>query len=82
MTDPNNGKVTLAVLGEKMDNVQDLLQAHCDRGVIGHKDHEDRIRANEAQLVRLDQRFGWLAGILGVLQVGLIAVVTWLGLQG
>ena len=82
MTDPNNGKVTLAVLGEKMDNVQKLLKAHCDDGKVGYQDHEDRLRANEVQLAGLNQRFGWLASILGVLQAGLIAVVTWLGLQG
>ena len=82
MTDPNNGKVTLAVLWEKMDNVQDLLQAHIDDGKVDFKDHEERIRMTEGKLISLDQRFGWLAGILGVLQAGLIAVVTWLGLQG
>lgn len=73
---PDN--VTLAVLWEKTDNVQKLLQTQIDDG----KEDHDRIRVNEIQIVRLDQRLKNTTGILGTLQIIGIGIVTWLGLKG
>ena len=92
MPDDNNGRITLAVLGEKLDatellmvtkidNVKSLLVAQIDLNTVSHLDHEDRIRVVENKVTTLDQRVGHLTGIFGVLQGSLIAVVTWLGLK-
>ncbi len=74
---PDNNAV-ISVLGAKMDHVQKTLDSVIEDG----EKLEIRIRANEVQLVGLNQRFGWVAGILGSLQVVTISIATWLGLKG
>jgi len=54
-----NGKVTLAVLGTKLDNILEQLKEY-------NKDAEDRearIRVLERQVGRLEERQGIIAGL-------------------
>lgn len=81
MTDDNSQKITLAVLGNKLDNIQGLLQTHIDDDHERYKDHENRIRYTEQELVRLDQRLTHTTGILAALQVVFVGIGTWLGLK-
>ena len=82
MTDPNNGKVTLAVIGEKMDNVEQLLREHLKDCKVTVKNYDVRIRSNELKMASLDQRIGVTTGILGTLQILGMGIATWLGLKG
>jgi len=81
MTGSVEGQVTLAVLGEKMDNVEKMLQAYCQTQNLVTRDHESRIKSNEMELVRLGQRMGTTTSILGALQILGMAIATWLGLR-
>lgn len=70
-TDP--ASVTLAVLGEKIDNLSQIMVIgfkRCDKNI---DDHEDRIRDNERAIVKsttllaaLNLFVGFIASIIGV----------------
>ena len=74
-------EVTLAVLGEKMDNLTGRVEEQILLVRIGHKDHEDRIRSVEDEVADQGHRVRQLTGIFGALQGALIAVIAWLGLR-
>ncbi len=69
--DPSS--VTLAVLGEKIDNLSQIMVIgfnRCDKKI---DDHEDRIRDNERAIVKsttllmaLNLFIGFIASIIGV----------------
>jgi len=56
MPDTENGRVTLAVLGEKLDHIEALLSAHIDDDRAWHQDHEKRIRHLETRIVTVEQK--------------------------
>ena len=74
-------EVTLGVLGEKMDAMQLLLREHIALDRVGHKNHDERIRVTETRIAVIDQQLKHSTRIMGVLQAGVIAVVTWLGVR-
>jgi len=80
-SDNNNGRVTLAVLGEKMDNLSSLLATHITDEGETRKDHETRIRYTEQEVARLGQRQKQATGILASIQFAVIGAATWLGLR-
>ena len=81
MADTSDGRVTLAVLGEKMDNLQSLLQTHIGEDGKTQEDHETRIRYTEKEITRLGQQQRQATGILASIQLVVIGAATWLGLR-
>ena len=79
MPDTDDGRITLAVLGEKLDNIERLLAAHIDDGKVNHMDHETRIRHNETAITRLDQRQRQATGVLAFIQLIVGGVAAWFG---
>ena len=59
MADTTNGRVTLAVLGTKMDMLTAKLDEHCDL----HRDLDVRLREVEIEQGAQKVRAGVLAGI-------------------
>jgi len=77
--DPANNRVTLAVLGTKMDNLSELLQTHIANDRVAWRDHEDRILKNTQEAITMKQRMRTTTGLLGGLQLVLASISTWLG---
>jgi len=76
-SDDGNGRVTMAVLGTKLDTVIAKLD---DLGRMQASDH-DRIGNLEGELRRTNDRVSaWQAG-QGALSVVLSALATWLGVR-
>jgi len=76
-----NGRVTMAVLGTKMDGLTKLLETHIEIDSDSRKNHEDRILANTMEVVRLDQRMKLIAGALVGLQVIGNGIAAFLGVR-
>ena len=81
MTDSDNGRVTLAVLGEKMDNIERLFTTHIDDDREFNRDHEKRIRSNETAITRLGERQRQTVGALAFIQLVVGGVAAWLGIR-
>lgn len=81
MTESANGRVTLAVLGEKLDNIEKLFMAHAEDDREYRRDHEDRIRSNETAITRLDQRQRQTTGVLAFIQLIIGSMAAWLGMR-
>ena len=81
MPDSDNGRVTLAVLGEKLDNIEQLFRMHIEDDRAQHKDHEGRIRHNETAITRLDQRQRQTTGVLAFIQLVVGGVAAWFGMR-
>jgi len=77
MTDSDNGRVTLAVLGEKLDNIERLFTTHIDDG----KELEKRVRSNETAITRLGERQRQTMGVLAFIQLVVGGVAAWLGIR-
>ena len=81
MPDSDNGRVTLAVLGEKLDNIERLFEKHMSDDRRLHIDHEGRIRHNETAITRLDQRQRQTTGVLAFIQLIVGGVAAWFGMR-
>jgi len=81
MLDSDNGRVTLAVLGEKLDNIERLFETHMSDDRRLHTDHEGRIRHNETAITQLDQRQRQTTGVLAFIQLIVGGVAAWFGMR-
>jgi len=81
MTDSDNGRVTLAVLGEKLDNIERLFTTHIDDDKELNRDREKRIRSNETAITRLGERQRQTMGVLAFIQLVVGGVAAWLGIR-
>ncbi len=71
----SNGRVTMAVLATKLDNIQELLKTKCTEQDVDH----DRISTLEGEVKRVNDRVsGWAAIQTGVAVV-LSTVAGYLG---
>lgn len=68
----NNGKVTLAVLSEKIDSLTGLVRERLE-------DHEDRLRDVERTSSANSQKLGLFAGAQAAFSVLVAAVAGWIG---
>ena len=59
MPDTDNGRITLAVLSTKLDNILEQLKTYGRDA----DDHEARIRCLEKQMNRVEERQGIMAGL-------------------
>jgi len=80
-TDGNNGRVTMAILGTKMDGLTKLLETHIEIDRQSQEKRDDRIRANEMGVVRLDQRMKLITGALVGLQMIGSTIAAFLGIR-
>ena len=75
---PDNGKVTMAILGVKVDNLASTVERYhaelCREMRERDKDHEDRIRALEAA----GRKSGWLdlGAYLVAIGAGIAGAIT------
>ena len=81
MPDSDNGRITLAVLGEKLDNIERLLAMRIGENKEHYIDHEGRIRHNETAITRLDQRQRQTTGVLAFIQLIVGGVAAWFGMR-
>ena len=81
--DTDNGRVTLAVLGERMlglDEKIDRLDTKFDKHCDSHGDIDVRLRGAEQAVVRLNEQQGTLARwtvALGVISPAAAGVLAW-----
>ena len=76
-----NGRVTLAVLGTKMDNVTKLLEAHIEIDRDSREKHADRISANTTEVARLGERMKLITwGLVGLQAIG-STIAAFLGVR-
>jgi len=71
----------VALLDQKMDAVQLVVKEHIGLYREDRKEHAKRIRETEEKVAVIDQRLTHTRGIFGVLQAGMIAAMTWLGVR-
>lgn len=80
--DNGNGKVTMAILGEKLDNIKEMLARTCER------QDEDRTRLGiverditriDGEINRVQDRQSALAVAQGILSAVLSAIAGWFG---
>ena len=62
MPNTDNGRVTLAVLGEKVDNLDAIIREYCKTSHNNHEDHEKRVRDLEKQATTNEVQHKLLAG--------------------
>ena len=80
MPDENgNGRVTMALLGQKLDTLSEDLQEWREEVRRCTQDHEARLRALERQVVQNSQRLGTWAGIQATFTAIAATVAGWLG---
>jgi hypothetical protein len=74
-----SGRVTLAVLSTKLDNLAAMLADHVSRDHEAQRDMETRVRCNEHAITELKQAHRTMTGILSGIQAIVAAVAVWLG---
>ena len=79
MPDTPEGRITLAVIQEQLSTIRREMNEGFDRIDSCNKDHEDRIRAVEQAVIKLEQRIPVITGLLGTLPLIGSAVAAWLG---
>lgn len=81
MADGSGVRAEIAALTAEVralrDEVRQMRSDLCGR--IGN--HEERLRAAEGDLIRLDQRMGVWAGLLMALNLLASSVAAWLGIR-
>jgi len=75
--DNGNQRVTIAVLGQKIDAVRDDLREYARR----QEEHDRRLRAVEQEQARVRERIGLVAGVQAFVSLILSALAAWLGVQ-
>ena len=76
MPNTDNGRVTLAVLGEKVDNLDAIIREYCQTSYNNHEDHEKRVRTLEKQATTNDVQHKYRMWGQGVFTVALTAFRT------
>lgn len=77
--DSSNGRVTLARLGDKVDNLTSLVREWREEDRATHRDHEGRIRCLEERATRADEQLKTRTGLLAGLSVLVSAAATAIG---
>jgi hypothetical protein len=73
--------VPRGVLWYKIDALQKTVEKHTRLDREDRKELEERVRKTEAAIAVIDQRLTHTRGIFGVLQLSMMAVMTWLGVN-
>jgi len=81
MPDTPQGRIDLAVLGEKMDNMLAMLKKHISSDEKARADHEERLRILERNSAKMEQRLNVQTGILGTLTVLGSSIAAYLGVK-
>ena len=81
MTNMENGRVTTAILGEKLDNVIQLLESHIGDEKDRYYDHEKRIRLLAENQTIIKERQNVLTGLQGLISVVLSSIATYIGIR-
>lgn len=76
--DDDNGKVTLALIGAKLDTLLERIERLCET----MEDHDQRIRSLEQSSVRQEERLSLFAGGLAFLQLVSSSIAAWIGRGG
>lgn len=79
MTDGNNEKVTLAVLGNKLDNLTQKVEGGFHRVEKKVTDHEQRIRRVEDKAASNEQKLGVYAMAQGTFTAVAAMLAGWFG---
>ena len=82
MTDTSNGRVTMAILSTKLDQVLEWQKGRspCPMETLISDDH-DRIGALEGRAQRIEDKQGVWTGIQTTISLALAAVAAWLGMR-
>ena len=75
--DNNNQRVTLAILGEKVDALREDLRAYCAR----QEKIDGRLRGVELEQERQKERLAVWTGIQTAISAALAGVAAWLGMR-
>jgi hypothetical protein len=75
MAEDGNGRVTIAVLGQKLDTIEELLRDQCRLQAADH----DRIGNLEGELRRVNDRIGAFQAAQGLLTLIASTFAGWLG---
>ena len=81
MPDTENGRVTTAILGEKLDNVIQLLESHIGDEKDRYYDHEKRIRLLAENQTIIKERQNVLTGLQGLISVVLSSIAAFIGVR-
>jgi len=81
MPDTENGRVTIAILGEKLDNVIQLLESHISDEKDRYYDHEKRIRLLAENQTIIKERQNVLTGLQGLISVVLSSIAAFIGVR-
>ena len=77
--DNGNGRVTMARLDTKLDNILERLNEHIDRDERCHTDYETRLRDLKESQTVIKERQNVLTGIQGFISLLLSSVAAWIG---
>ena len=75
MADDNNGRVTMAVLAEKLDNLDDKVSAALEDAKLERKEREGL----GTRVTRLEERMGIWGAFQAVYSTGVAAIAAWIG---
>ena len=79
--DDGNGRVSMAILATKLDNIEALLKAHIHDDEYEHADYETRIRDLKNNQTIIRERQNIIAGFNATLSVIASAVAGFLGVR-
>ena len=79
--DDGNGRVSMAILATKLDNIEGLLKAHIRDDECDHADFETRIRTLTNNQTVIRERQNILAGFNATLSVIASAIAGFLGVR-
>ena len=81
MPDLVDGKVTMAVLGTKLDNITNLLSTHIDNNKGDHDRYDLKIQRLEVNVAKMETKQTTLAYIQVVVSAALSSVAAYLGIR-
>ena len=79
--DNGNGRVTMARLDTKLDNILERLKEHIDRDEQCHSDYEARLRSLKENQTVIKERQNILAGLNATFSVFASAIASFLGMR-
>ncbi len=71
----SNGRITVAVLGEKIDTLQRTLEGYCKMQATDH----DRLAVAEGDIKRVSDRVSAWAGVQAAVSAALAAALGYIG---
>ena len=80
-TDDGNGRVTMARLDTKLDNILERLKEHIERDEGCHTDYETRLRKLQENQTVIKERQNILAGLNATFSVFASAIASFLGMR-